>query len=114
MTIDAGRASRQSRAFAGALLCAAFVLAAVTLEVVGGQNANAPHPAWAEWVIPLAWPQPLRVLWWLVIAGAAGGYRILLAEAGFSPRRPVTVLLVAPFLVFAAGIATGAGWATWH
>jgi hypothetical protein len=23
-------------------------------------------------VVPLAWPQPVRVLWWLVIGAAAG------------------------------------------
>ena len=112
-TVDP-RSAAASRALVGALLCAAFVLTAVSLEVVGGQNANSPHPAWAEWAVPLAWPQPLRVLWWLAIAGAAAGYRILLGRAGFSPRRPLTVLLVVPFLLFAAGVAMGAGWATWH
>jgi hypothetical protein len=104
----------RSRAIVGALLSAGVVLAAVILEVVGGQNANSPHPAWAEWAVPLAWPQPLRVLWWVGIAGAAGAYRILLGRAGFPQRKAVTILLVVPFLLFAAGVATDASWATWH
>jgi len=29
-------------------------------------------------------------------------------------RRPVVVLSVAPFVLFATGIAAGADWATWH
>jgi hypothetical protein len=90
-----------------------MVAGAVILEVVGGLNANSPHPSWAEWVVPLAWPQPLRVVWWVGVAGAAGAYRVLLSRAGF-PQRKVTTLLVVPFLLFAAGVATGADWATWH
>jgi hypothetical protein len=54
------RVVTRSRYLVGALVCAGVVLAAVSLEVVGGQNANSPHPAWAEWVVPLAWPQALR------------------------------------------------------
>lgn len=56
--------------FVAALLCAGFVAAAVLLEVIGGQNANSPDPSWAERVVPLGWPQPVRVLWWLLIAAA--------------------------------------------
>jgi hypothetical protein len=103
-----------SRCLVGALLCAGMVLAAVSLEVVGEQHANSPHPAWAERVVPLAWPASARVLWWMGIAAAAGGYRILLSRAGFPQRRAVTVMFVVPFLLFAAGIARGAPWATWH
>jgi hypothetical protein len=104
----------RGRPFVVATLCAGLVLAAVILEVIGGQNANSPHPGWAELVVPLAWPQPLRVLWWLVVGAAAGAYRILLGRAGFPQRRAVTVITVVPFVVFAAGIATGASWTTWH
>jgi hypothetical protein len=108
------RVVARSRSLVLALVCAGLVVAAVILEVVGGQNANSPHPAWAERVVPLAWPQPLRVLWWVGIAGAAGTYRILLGRAGFPQRKAVTILLIVPFLLFAAGVATGADWATWH
>lgn len=109
-----GPAATRSRSLVAALLCAGMVFGAVVLEVIGGQNANSPHTAWAERVVPLAWPQPVRVLWWVLIAGAAGGYRVFLGRAGFPQRRAVTVLLVLPFLLFAAGVATGADWATWH
>ncbi|MGH9039975.1 MAG: hypothetical protein ACRDZ3_07080 [Acidimicrobiia bacterium] len=98
----------------GALLAGAFVLVAVGLEVVSGLNANSPVPAWAEKVAPLAWPQPARVAWWLVVAGAAAAFRLLLGRAGIPQRRFVLVVSVAPFLVFAAGVAVGADWATWH
>lgn len=104
----------QGPLFVAALLCAGFVVAAVLLEVIGGQNANSPHPSWAERVVPLAWPQPIRVLWWLLIAAAAGAYRTLLNRAGLTQRRAVTLVIVLPFVLFAAGIATGAEWATWH
>lgn len=98
----------------GALAAAGFVAFAFALEVMGGLGANSPAPAWADRVVPLAWPQGLRVVWWLVVAGAAGAYRLLLARAGFRQRRFVVVLTVVPFLVFAAGVAAGAPWATWH
>lgn len=110
---ESGGAVR-GRALVGALLCAGLVVAAVVLEVVGGQYANSPHAAWTEWVVPLAWPQPARVVWWLVIAAAAGAYRFLLSRAGVPLRRAVTVLTVAPFVLFAAGVAAGSEWTTWH
>lgn len=86
----------------------------MALEVVGGTGANSPVPGWAEHVVPLAWPQWVRVVWWLVVAGAALGFRINLHRLGFRQRAPVVVLSVAPFLAFAIGIAAGADWATWH
>lgn len=104
----------RGRLFGAALLCAGFVLAAVLLEVIGGQNANSPHPSWAERVVPLAWSQPVRVLWWLLIAAAAAAYRVLLDRAGLPRRRVVTVVIVVPFVLFAAGVAAGAEWTTWH
>ena len=100
--------------FGAALLCAGFVLAAVLLEVIGSQNANSQYPSWTEWVVPLAWPQPVRALWWLLIAAAAAAYRVLLDRAGLAQRRVVTVVIVVPFVLFAAGVAAGAEWATWH
>jgi hypothetical protein len=106
--------SHGGRAVLTALAAAGFVVLAVVLEAVSGAWANSPAPGWAEWLVPLAWPQPLRVAWWLTVAGAAATYHRSLRRAGLS-RRPVTVVItVAPFLVFAAGVATGADWATWH
>ncbi len=54
-----------------ALGCAAFVLFAVVLEVLSGQAANSKNPGWAYRLVPLAWPPPARVLWWLLVAVAA-------------------------------------------
>lgn len=96
-----------------ALACAGVVLAAILLEMVSGSWANSPAPGWAEWVAPLAWPAPVRALWWLLVAGAAAGYHRGLALAG-RPRPVLAVLTVGAFVAFAAGIATGASWATWH
>jgi hypothetical protein len=97
-----------------ALAAAAFVVFAVILEAVAGAWANSVAPTWAERLVPLAWPQPLRVAWWLLVAGAVAIYHSSLRRVGIG-RRPVMVTItVAPFLLFAAGIAVGADWATWH
>lgn len=97
-----------------ALGCALFVLGAVALEVIGGLYANSPVPAWTEGVFPLSWPQPVRVVWWLAVGTAALGYRMILHRIGICQRPWVVVLSVAPFVVFAVGVAVGADWATWH
>lgn len=97
-----------------ALACVALVVWAVVAEIVAGANANSRVPAWADNVFSLAWPQPLRVLWWLIVAGAAMGYRVALHRLGFRQRRITTVASVLPFVVFAFGIAISADWATWH
>lgn len=97
-----------------ALACALLVGLAVALEVVAGGAANSPVPAWAEKAVPLAWPQPLRVAWWLGVAAAAYGFRASLRRLGLRQRPVVVVLSVAPFVVFAVGVALGASWATWH
>ncbi len=97
-----------------ALGCALFVVLAVVAEVVSGTAANSPVPAWADQVAPLGWPQPIRVAWWLSVAGAALAFRASLHRLGFRQRPAVVVLSVAPFVVFAAGVAIGAEWATWH
>ncbi len=91
----------------------AFTLGAVILEVISGQYANSVVPGWAHWV-PLAWPQPLRVVWWLAVAAGAGGFRWSLHRIGLRPSRVVTVGTVVPFLAFDGGIGAGADWATWH
>jgi len=91
----------------------AFTMGAVALEVVSSSYANSTVPGWAHWV-PLAWPQPLRVAWWLAVAAGAAGFRWSLGRVGLRPSRVVTALTVAPFVGFAAGIGAGADWATWH
>lgn len=91
----------------------ALTMGAVALEVVSSSYANSTVPDWAHWV-PLAWPQPLRVAWWLVVAAGAAGFRWSLGRLGLRPSRVVTALTVAPFVAFAVGIGVGADWATWH
>lgn len=91
----------------------ALTMGAVALEVVSSSYANSTVPGWAHWV-PLAWPQPLRVAWWLAVAGGAAGFRWSLGRVGLPTSRVVTVLTVAPFVAFAAGVGAGADWATWH
>ncbi len=107
-------APSQARDLLRAVGCVAFVLAAGVLEVVGGYGANSPSPSWAKAVFPIGWPQAVRVGWWLTVALAAFGYRTYLGRAGFRTRRPVTALVVVPFMIFAVGVAVGAEWATWH
>lgn len=94
----------------------AFFIAggAVVIEVVAGSLANSEVPSWAEWAVPLGWPRWARVAWWSFAALAAWVFRTSLARMGFRPKGWVTALTVAPFLVFAAGIAAGAEWFTFH
>ncbi len=98
----------------GALACAAFVVIAVALEVMGGLASNSEVPDWAARLVPIAWPRLARVGWWLTVALAAGAYRVLIGRAGFPQSTWLSVAAVAPFILFAAGIAAGAEWATWH
>jgi hypothetical protein len=102
------------RAGLGAIGCAEFALGAVAAEVIGGLYANSPVPAWTERVFPIGWPQPARVVWWLAVAAAALGYRLILHRIGIRQRAWVVVVSVVPFVVFAAGVAVGADWVTWH
>lgn len=95
------------------LFSAVFVLVAVFLEVLGGSYANSPLPPWAQ-VVPLSWPQGVRVLWWLGVAAAAAGFRLGLHRLGIRQRPLIVIASIAPFLAFAAGIASGASWSTWH
>lgn len=96
------------------LPAAGFVLLAVALEVVASARANSPNPAWVETLLPLGWPVPLRVAWWLVVAAAAGAFHLSLWRAGIRHSRLIAWLTVAMFAGFAVGIAVGAEWATWH
>ncbi|MBI2169124.1 MAG: hypothetical protein HYU28_06430 [Actinobacteria bacterium] len=104
-----------SRALAGwAWAAVAFVFLAVGLEVVGGQYANSRVPGAAEWLVPLAWPQAARVVWWLIVASAAVAFRYAERQAGIR-RHPIIIgASVIPFAVFAVGVALGAGFSTWH
>lgn len=90
-----------------------FVGLAVVLEVLGGSFANSPVPDWAH-IAPIAWPSWVRVVWWTAVGAAAGLFRLGLHRLGVRQRLAIVVASVLPFLVFAAGIAAGAEWATWH
>lgn len=91
----------------------AFVALAIVLEVLGGSSANSPVPGWA-YVVPIAWPSGLRMVWWMAVAAAAGLFRLGLHRLGMRQRPIVVAASVLPFLAFAGGIAAGADWATWH
>jgi hypothetical protein len=52
--------------------------------------------------------------WWLLVAGAAAGHRTLLQGTRGARPRVMAGLAASPFVVFAAGVAVGAEWATWH
>ncbi len=115
--VDNGAVVDEERALGGWLLAAAlsalFVLLAVGLEVMGGLNANSPLPSWAK-VVPIAWPPAARVAWWVTVAAAAGLFRLALHRLGFRQRAWLVIASIVPFLIFAAGVAGGADWATWH
>lgn len=92
----------------------AFAFLAVALEFVGGQYSNSEVDGLAARLHPLAWPQAARVVWWLAVAAAAGVYRYGEWRAGIR-RSPIIIgLSVVPFVIFAAGIASGASFSTWH
>lgn len=95
------------------LVSIAFVALAIVLEVLGGSSANSSVPDWAH-VVPIAWPSGLRVVWWVAVAAAAGVFRLGLHRLGLKQHPVVVAASVLPFLAFAAGIAAGADWATWH
>ncbi len=101
---------RDGVVFIGSLL---FVTAAIVLEVLAGEGA-ASSTSGAPWFVPLTWPQPVRVAWWLAVGGSAAAFRISLRRLGLPARRSADAATVAPFLLFAGGIAFGADWATWH
>lgn len=91
-----------------------FALGAVALEFLGSAWANSPVPEGVAALVPLAWPAPARVVWWLAVAGGTGMFHLGMARAGHRPRPLVASLTVAMFTAFAIGIAFGAEWATWH
>lgn len=81
---------------------------AVEAYRIGGRGS-----AWA-FTVPIAWPAPARVIWWLAVAGAAGLFRLGLHRLGFGQRLLIVVASIGPFVAFAIGIATGSSWSTWH
>lgn len=93
--------------------CPLFVLVAIVAEVIAGQYSNSEVPDWAFFV-PLGWPQAVRVLWWVLVSAAAGGFRLGLARLGQTQRPLIVILTVAPFAFFALGVATGSSATTWH
>jgi hypothetical protein len=102
------------RRLAASVGCALLVLGAVALELLSGQAANSPDDAVLQPFVPLSWPQPARVLWWLTIAGAAACHRLFLDTGTGLRRQLVALAAAAPFAVFAAGIAFSTGWSAWH
>lgn len=105
--------STGGRALLVGLGCFVFAGSAVALEVAGSLWANSDVPDWAG-LAPLAWPRAARVALWSTVAAAAFLYRRSLSRAGLPSHPAMTILTVAPFLVYAVGIAAGAEWATWH
>ncbi|HSH62364.1 MAG TPA: hypothetical protein VK988_22480 [Acidimicrobiales bacterium] len=106
--------SEERRAGAVAVATALFVALAVVLEVIAGARANSANPPWAEVVVPLAWPRPARVVWWLAVAAAMAAFHRSLHRLGLGRSRSLAIASVAPFLIFAAGVASGQSWASFH
>lgn len=96
------------------LACIGFVFLAVVLEIIAGTATAGRTPGWVYVVVPPTWPPAGRVLWWLGVAAAAGGYRLAERRAGIRRHPIVVVLTVLPFVAFAYGAATDAGWAAFH
>ncbi len=46
-----------------------FAVTAIVLEVLAGEGAASSTSA-APWFVPLTWPPPVRVVWWLAVAEA--------------------------------------------
>ena len=107
-------AELSGRRLAAAVGCALLVLGAVGLELVSGQAANSPSEAAYQPFVPLGWPAPARVAWWMLIAGAAATHRLLLDTLTGRARQVTAIAAAAPFAVFATGIAFGSSWSTWH
>ena len=82
-----------------------FAATAIVLEVLAGEGAGSSILG-ASWHVPLTWPQPVRVAWWLAVAGSAAAFRVSLRRLGLPARRIADVVTVAPFLLFAGGIAS--------
>ncbi|MBW3662752.1 MAG: hypothetical protein KY469_06605 [Actinobacteria bacterium] len=97
-----------------ALAGGAVTLLAVTLELLGSVLGDSPSTGYPGWLVPIAWPTAVRVAWWLVATAGAAATSHGLAHAAGRRGYVRTVVVAAPFLIFAVGIALGAEWATWH
>lgn len=97
-----------------ALAGGAVTMLAVVLEFLGSLLGDSPSTGYPGWLVPIGWPTPVRVGWWLVATMGAVAASRGTAYATGRPRPLRTVVVASPFLVFAVGIATGATWATWH
>lgn len=97
-----------------ALAGGAVTMLAVVLEFLGSFLGDSPSTGYPGWLVPIAWPTPVRVVWWLVATVGAVAASRGTAYATGRPRHLRTVAVAAPFLLFAVGVATGATWATWH
>lgn len=92
----------------------AFVALAVILEFTAGQYSNSEVSGLSATLVPLAWPQAARVVWWLFVAAAAGLFRYGEYRVGIRRNPVVVAASVVPFVIFAIGIAFGASFSTWH
>lgn len=98
-----------------AYLCMLFVMIAVVAEFIGGRGGPALSTHHGRSISPSTWPDAARVIWWLLVASAAGAYRAL---ADWVERRRPRLWLAAltglPFFAFAVGIATNSSWASFR
>lgn len=97
-----------------ALAGGAVTLLAVALEFAGNVWGISPTSSYPGWLTPIAWPTVVRVGWWLLAAVGTVAVNRGLARMTGQPRILRTVAVAVPFVAFAAGIAVGAEWATWH
>lgn len=89
-------------------------LTALILEYAGSIFGSGPASSYPGWLVTVAWPQWARVAWWLLAAGGAALLTRGLTGDGGRGRWLVTGLTTAPFVVFAAGVATETSWSAWH
>lgn len=97
-----------------ALAGGGFTLLAVTLEVLGSVLGDGVRTTYPGWLVPIAWPTTVRVVWWLVAAAGAVVANRGLARVTGRPRPVRTVVAAVPFVGFAAAIALDLPVATWH
>jgi len=97
-----------------ALAGAAITVLAIVLEVAGNVFAGGVTSGYPGWLVTIAWPTPLRVLWWLAAAAGSIAWNVGIARANGRSRRLVTVITATPYVAFAVGVAVGAEWSTWH
>jgi hypothetical protein len=97
-----------------ALAAGLVPLGALVLEYAGslfGQGVTTSYPGW---LITGAWPTWARVVWWLIAAAGALIVTRGLARANGRRGWVVSIVVTAPFVGFAAGVAAGTEWSAWH